>query len=332
MKRIASILIGTAIAATIATTGADRQVAVKASLDSASLVMGRQTTLHLEVVGPIGEEGDVMLPDSIWQEVEVRSVGEPKYTDLGNGRRQMLRDIILQSFDSGVYTLPPVLYIDGSDTFISNRPVVKVLPVAVDTLKTVHDYADVVNPKRQILDYVPDWMADYGLWILLCLIAVGAGIYVYLRYKKQGRILPMPVKREEPPYEMAIRQLDELKGESLCERGEEKQYYTRLTDILRVYLQRRFGINAMEMTTTQIRHALHHNEETRLSEKQLSKVLEMADFVKFAKVRPLPDDNIAAMRSAVQFVEETKPAPVAEDSEKEEHAEKAKDNKKAKTN
>ena len=251
---------------------------------------------------------------------------------MGNGRRQMLRDIILQSFDSGVYTLPPVLYIDGSDTFISNRPVVKVLPVAVDTLKTVHDYADVVNPKRQILDYVPDWMADYGLWILLCLIAVGAGIYVYLRYKKQGRILPMPVKREEPPYEMAIRQLDELKGESLCERGEEKQYYTRLTDILRVYLQRRFGINAMEMTTTQIRHALHHNEETRLSEKQLSKVLEMADFVKFAKVRPLPDDNIAAMRSAVQFVEETKPAPVAEDSEKEEHAEKAKDNKKAKTN
>ena len=269
-------------------------------------------TLHLEVLGEIGSEGDLLLPDTIWQDVEISSVGDPTYNDLGNGRRQMLRDIIVQSFDSGVYTLPPVLYIDGGDTFISNRPVLKVLPVPVDTLKTVHDYADVVNPKRQILDYVPDWMADYGLWILIALLALAAGGYLWLRYKKKGTILPVAVKPEEPPYEMAIRQLDQLKSESLCERGEEKQYYTRLTDILRVYLQRRFDINAMEMTTTQIRHAIRKNETTRMSEQQLIKVLEMADFVKFAKVRPLPDDNVAAMRSATQFVEDTRPQPEPE--------------------
>lgn len=312
MKLFAPILIGAALTASITSLAADRQVAVKASLDSANLIMGRQTALHLEVVGPIGQEGDLLLPDSIWQEVEISDITDPVYTDLGNGRRQMLRDIIIQSFDSGVYTLPPVLYIDGQDTFISNRPVLKVLPVSVDTLKTVHDYADVVNPKRQLLDYVPDWMAEYGLWILLALLAIAAGVYVWIRYRKKGTVLPVVTKREEPPYDMAMRQLDELKGEGLCDRGEEKQYYTRLIDILRIYLHRRFGINAMEMTTTQIRSALRHNEATRMSEQQLSRVLEMADFVKFAKVRPLPDDNAAAMRSAVQFVEETKPAPEPE--------------------
>lgn len=315
MNKLSTIIFGAALATTLIGSAAERQVAVKASLDSANLVMGRQTTLHLEVVGPIGEDGALLLPDSIWDDVEIHATGDPVYNDLGNGRRQMLRDIIIQSFDSGVYTLPPVLYIDGSDTFISNRPVLKVLPVPVDTMKTVHDFADVVNPKRQILDYVPDWMADYGLWILIALAAIAAGIFVWLRYKKKGTLLPVAVKKEEPPYDMAIRQLDELKNEGLCERGEEKQYYTRLIDILRVYLQRRFGINAMEMTTTQIRHALRHNEATRMSEQQLSKVLEMADFVKFAKVRPLPDDNVAAMRSAERFVEDTKPAPEPEVTE-----------------
>ncbi|MDE6459489.1 MAG: cell wall anchor protein, partial [Paramuribaculum sp.] len=51
-----------------------------------------------------------------------------------------------------------------------------------------------------------------------------------------------------------------------------------------------------------------NNDETRVPRKYMSAILETADFVKFAKVRPLPDDNEAAFRSAKQFVEDTKPA------------------------
>ncbi|MDE6812556.1 MAG: hypothetical protein K2J28_01800, partial [Duncaniella sp.] len=82
--------------------------------------------------------------------------------------------------------------------------------------------------------------------------------------------------------------------------------------ILRVYLQGRFGINAMEMTSTQIRQILDSNEETRLSKENMERVLETADFVKFAKVRPLPDDNVRSFNSAMQFVEDTKPKPEPE--------------------
>lgn len=35
------------------------------------------------------------------------------------------------------------------------------------------------------------------------------------------------------------------------------------------------------------------------------KILDIADFVKFAKVRPLPADNVAAFDNAVNFVKET---------------------------
>lgn len=281
-------------------------LAMKASLDSAVMEMGRQTTLHLEVVGNLPDSVRLELPDSIWQEVEVSHVGPQRFTDLGNGRRQMLSDITIQSFDSGVYTLPPVLCIVGEDTFISNRPVLKVLPCNVDTLKTIHDYADVLSPKRQLTDYVPDWFAYYGWWILLILAALGFGIYYWMRSRKGKPVIAKPVK-VEPPYEVAKRQLEELRAEGLCERGQEKLYYTRLTDILRIYLRQRFGINAMEMTSTQIRHAIRHNEATRMSEKLIDRILEMADFVKFAKVRPLPDDNVMAMNSAMKFVDDTRP-------------------------
>lgn len=68
------------------------------------------------------------------------------------------------------------------------------------------------------------------------------------------------------------------------------------------------------MTSTQIRHVLDNNEETRLSKENMNRVLETADFVKFAKVRPIPDDNVKAFNSAIQFVEDTKPQPEPEET------------------
>ena len=101
--------------------------------------------------------------------------------------------------------------------------------------------------------------------------------------------------------------LHELKDSKLWQQGQEKAYYTTLTEILRVYIDQRFHINAMEMTSTQIVETLRRNEETKAVNQQLRDILEMADFVKFAKLRPLPDDNVQVMRYAENFVEETKP-------------------------
>ena len=91
-----------------------------------------------------------------------------------------------------------------------------------------------------------------------------------------------------------------------------KEYYTELVDILRQYLQGRFGINAMEMTSSQIVRALRSNPETRMTADEMRGVLSVADFVKFAKVRPLPDDNVKAFNRATNFVDSTKPAPEPE--------------------
>lgn len=295
---------------------------VKLSLDSAFLLMGRTTPLHLELVAPENPEGHLLIPkDSMCDKVEILKLLKADTTQLGNGRIEVKQDIILQSFDSGVYRMSPIMYVVGNDTFRSNRLVLKVYPVDIDSLETIHDYADVADIDRSFIDYLPDFVVDYGLWILALIIVLGGGAYAYYLLRNRKNPFAAPAPKPVPPYEKAIDELNRLRSEKLCESGREKEFYTRLTDILRIYLQGRFGINAMEMTSTQIRQTVNSNEETRLSKENMDRVLEIADFVKFAKVRPLPDDNVRAFSSAMQFVEDTKPKPAPTEENSEDSAE-----------
>ncbi len=282
-------------------------VSVKASLDSAYILMGKQTLLKVDVVEDNDIDGRFInhAGDTITGNVEII---KNLTADLGSGRREIRRELVIQSFDSGLYTLPPFLYVSGNDTFASNALVLKVIPVPVDTLKTIHDYEGVVKPATRIWDYIPDFIVDYW-WIYLAVIVVAAAILIWFVYFRGKKSLPLiPKKKPVPPYEAAMLELNKLKNEKLCESGHEKEYYTRLTEILRVYLYRRFGINAMEMTSTQILDRIKSNSEAKPSAPIMQQILEMADFVKFAKVRPLPDDNVKAFNNAVKFVEDTKPA------------------------
>lgn len=276
--------------------------------------MGRQTTLHLEVVSDASSGGYIVMPqgDTLIREVEIAGTPRTDTIDLGNNRVQILHDITIQSFDSGLYTLPPLLYVAGNDTFRSNELALKVVPVPVDSLKTIHDYAGVQEPNTRFYDYLPDFITDYW-WIFVILVVIAAGIWVYWKYLRKGQLPLVPKKKETPPYEVAIQELNRLKESHLCERGQEKEYYTRLTDILRTYLDKRFGINAMEMTSTQIVSTLSSNSETKGPDRYMKSILEIADFVKFAKVRPLPDDNVNVLQWAMQFVEDTKPEPEVTD-------------------
>lgn len=309
-------LIIAAISLMTAHNGAAAPVSITASLDSAYILMGKQTALRLEIVQDRGTQGAFLNHngDTLTREIEVIRASKPDTTDLGSNREEIKRELIIQSFDSGLYTIPPFVYVAGKDTFTSNALALKVMPVDVDSMATINDYAGVVKPHTRIWDYLPDFIVDYW-WIFLIVLLIAAGVFVWLRYIKGKKAIPLvPKKKPVPPYELAMQELNRLKSEKLCENGHEKEYYTRLTEILRVYLDKRFGINAMEMTSTQIMQQIRSNDDTKTSAPVMKQILEMADFVKFAKVRPLPDDNQKAFANAVTFVENTKPVeqPAAE--------------------
>lgn len=301
-------------------------VTVKAKLDSVNLLMGKLTTLHLEVVQDKDKPGGFPMFSTppangyygvCGDSVELRSSFRRDTLELGSGRVQINYSVPVQAFDSGYYQLPEFVYVSAGDTARSNRVSLKVMPVAVGENDPIADYRGVEEPEdKSVFDNVPDWMIDYWWIIILLAIAIGAFLWAWRRYRKEGRILP---KKPEPtPYETAITSLNRLKNRKLWENGMEKEYFTELTEILRVYLDGRFGINAMEMTSRQIMETLTDNPDVKDKRGYIRQILSIADFVKFAKVRPLPDDNIAAFDNAVKFVEETK--PVVSDEKKDNDA------------
>ena len=293
-------------------------VTFKAKLDSATLLMGKTTTLHLEITQDKDARG--FFPneqaDTLNAMVEIAERPAADTTDLDNNRIQINRDLIIQSFDSGMWVIKPIPYVVNGDTAYSNQLTLKVLPVDVSQMKDIHD----IKPVEDVPFNLLDWLPNYWWAWLLGLLLIGAGIWVYRKYYKKGINPLKPNKKRLPPYEEAMINLQNLKAAQLWQQGQEKEYFTGLTDILRVYIDRRFDINAVEMTSSQIIDTLKKNEETKAVNEQLEMILEIADIVKFANARPLADDNEVAYQRAVNFVEATR--PVVEQPEKKEEVKK----------
>ena len=293
-------------------------VTFKAKLDSATLLMGKTTTLHLEITQDKDARG--FFPgeqlDTLNAMVEIAERPAADTTDLGNNRIQINRDLIIQSFDSGMWIIKPIPYVVNGDTAFCNQLTLKVLPVDVSQMKDIND----IKPVEEVPFNLLDWLPDYWWAWLLGLLLIGAGIWAYRKYYKKGINPLKPNRKRLPPYEEAMINLQNLKAAQLWQQGQEKEYFTGLTDILRVYIDRRFHINAVEMTSSQIIDTLKKNEETKAVNEQLEMILEIADIVKFANARPLADDNEVAYQRAVNFVEATR--PVVEQPEKKEEVKK----------
>lgn len=291
-------------------------VTVKASLDSVQIMMGRMTTLRLQVVQDEGVKGafPLLQPNErgyatvCGDSVELRTSIQRDTTRLGSGRIQVDWQVPVQAFDSGLYKLPELVYVAGRDSVRSNPLVLKVNPISgIKADDKIADFAGTVDPAgKSFWDFLPDWLVEWGWLILFILMLALIALEETLNRRPRGGIIPVDGKPEEEPDTEALRRLDELKALKLWEQGQEKEYFTVLTDILRNYLDRRFGINAMEMTSRQIMQTLAADPSLKDKRGLVRQILDVADFVKFAKVRPLPDDSVAAWNNAVAFVNETR--------------------------
>lgn len=326
------IVLGIAISTVTAQRRSASGVSVAASVDSAVMTMGSTTHIRVTVQMPESAAAGVNLdgmPELAageeylpWNGVDIVSVDSA--STITDGMRTIGYDYTVQAFDPGTLTLPPFAVVSGAnDTAFSNAVTFKILPVDIDSTKTLNPMAGVVAPATKWYDYIPDWLQ----WVALAFFIIACAIAAYFLLRKHKEQVEIRRNPPVPPYELAISRLNTLRTSNLAESGQEKAYYTELVDILRQYLHGRFGINAMEMTSTQIVRALRSNPATRMSADQMRSVLSMADFVKFAKVRPLPDDNVRAMTRAMDFVEETKPVPEPEPETPDSQDTKTKDTK-----
>lgn len=286
------------------------------TVDSAAILIGEQTVLHLTVTTDKDKAVQVVIPnDTLMRGVEVLNLSKPDSTIIENDRLVIKQDILVTSFDSSLYLLPPVKVIDGADTIYSNQVALKVstIPVNVDKPEEFNDIKDVWKPPFVLADYYP---IIFGILLALFLICVIA--YIIKRIRNKQSLIPF--KKQEPklpPYEQAIKELDEIKQQKLWQQGRSKEYYTLITETLRRYIVERFGVNAMEMTSAEILDVIRKEQEANSVYENLKQIMQLSDFVKFAKMNPLPDENDLSMMNAYLFINQTKveeiPAPGTEE-------------------
>ena len=151
-------------------------------------------------------------------------------------------------------------------------------------------------------------------WVAVLLALAAAAAWLYRRYRRRARpeaFVPAPPPR--PAHEVAREALDALEAAGLLERGEIKTYHIRLSDIVRVYVEGRFGVDAMEMTTGEVLGGLLRTDADRGAVADVRRVLDRCDLVKFAKLRPAIPECRELLPLARRVVDVTAPveAPLA---------------------
>lgn len=278
---------------------------IDVKVDSAAILIGEQTVLHLTVTTDKDKPVQIVIPtDTLMRGVEVLDLSKADSSVIENDRLLIRQDILVTSFDSSLYLLPPFKVIDGVDTVYSNQVALKVstIPVNVDKPEEFYDIKDIWKPPFVLADYYP---LIYGILLALFLICVIA--YIIKRMRNKQSLIPFRKPEPQlPPHEQAIKELDEIKQQKLWQQGRSKEYYTLVTETLRRYIVGRFGINAMEMTSGEILDIIRKQHEADSVYENLKQILNLSDFVKFAKMNPLPDENDLSMMNAYLFINQTK--------------------------
>ncbi len=216
----------------------------------------------------------------------------------------------ISTFDVGKFLIPPIAVAysippDTTEHLLKSEAikitVESVAPSAEGNIK------DIKPPVELPFDWKPFFR--YGAFGLLLLLLLAAGIYFWLRHRKGQPLLPQKVEPARPPHEIALEALERVAQSDLLQKKGAKAYYSEISEIIRRYIEGRFGIEAMDLTSTELLEELEQVPlESSLMEK-MTEMTDLSDLVKFAKYQPTDEENTRILKMAFEFVRETQIVP-----------------------
>ena len=220
---------------------------------------------------------------------------------------------ILAVFDSGNFIIPSFrfgLKEEGKivpSEFFSKPIELKINTVSIDSSKTVRDIKAPLEKELTFQDVIPYLIGFAGLCLLAWII-----YYFFIRKKTKNIQFITPKIPQLSPHKAAIKALLELEEQKIWQNGNIKLYYSRLTDILREYMERRYDILALESTTDEILYYLKNKNINGQPGIIIQEILVTADLAKFAKNNPDPSVNELSIKKAYEFVNSTKETDLEE--------------------
>ena len=284
----------------------DAQVQVESTIDSIQILIGEQAHVTLNVSMKKGlklEMPQYKRMEHVTPGVEFINDTQADTSELDNNMIKVSKIYTLTSFDENLYYLPEMtVKVDGKP-YKTKSLALKVLTVPVDTLHPEQFFPpkDVQNNPFQWAEWrVPFWLSLLLIAMMFC------ALYLRKRLKDNKPIIAkIKIIKKVLPHQKAMKEIERLKEEHMTSSENNKEYYTRLTDTLRKYIEERFGFNAMEMTSSEIIDRLNSVDDRKMID-ELKELFTTADLVKFAKYSTLINENDANLVNAVEFINTTK--------------------------
>ncbi|MDP2385128.1 MAG: hypothetical protein Q8M29_02035 [Bacteroidota bacterium] len=283
-----------------------------ALIDTSKIKIGEQAKIDLF----INFKGDAknlkiqwpQLGDTLRKEIEVVNVSKIDTTipDKNDPKTiQQHQTIYVTSFDSGYWAMPPFKFIVNGDTanpVYTQALLLEVQTIPVDTAEaSVKDIKPIFDEPTNWKEYLP-----YIYWGLAILAALAILYYVIYRLGRNKKKKPMVIfKPKIPAHITALRDLETIRNMKLWQEGKTKEYYTAITDTIRVYIEGRYEVMAMELTTDEIMQVMRSQVIDNVSKDRLRQILSLADYVKFAKAQPIDVENELTLNNAFEFVKGT---------------------------
>lgn len=290
-----------------------QSIKVNAVLDSSKIRIGEQTKLDLYLTYDANAQQNLKInwpsfEDTISGKVEIisKTAIDSTIPDKNNPSFiQQHQQFIISAYDSGYFVIPPFKFIVNDDTI--NPVLTEALFLEVNTVPTDTTDAtikDIKPPFGEAFDW--KWYLPTVYWISGILLALALLIFIIVKLTRKKPEVYIERKPDVPPHILALSQLEKIKTELIWKDGKTKEYYSAITDTIRLYIEGRFGIQALELTTEEIMRAFKSQVVDPLSKEKLQQLLVLADFVKFAKQIPIEQEHSLALQSAFDFINGTK--------------------------
>lgn len=271
-----------------------------------TLLIGDQASFSFKTKVPPGSKFYLQnLQRDVGNGVEL--AGSPLVDTLksDSGGTELQTTFTFTSFDSGSHVIPIINgYLenpDGSiDTVTFDAGKLEVTTIQIDTTSyKPFDVKDQMVYPYTVKEFLP-WAGMLIAFVTIVLLA----LRWWKRWRKK-RSLFGKVVEPDSPYVAALKELEKIRNQKLWQNNQMKLFYTRITDVLREYIEARFGLQAMEKTSAEILKELQPEGIEKSEYDSLKELLEVADLVKFAKYVPSELENENAIPRAIRFISST---------------------------
>lgn len=247
--------------------------------------------------------------------MEIARLTLPDTTTTPNNQLLITQTITLTAFEAGQYTLPTLVF-SYRNTQTGQGGIVRT------DMFTITVQEPTINMEADIKDIAPIIELQLTWWekikpylpIALALMLLAALLWWWFKKRKNQLTAPAAATPPLPPHIIALQRLRQIEQAKYWQQSQEKQYYSEITNTLRQYIEDRYRIEALELTTDEIIREFGSTVIEPSVLKKLRKLLQLADLVKFAKAKPNVEQHLQAYADAEFFIRATKPAELPQEN------------------